>query len=186
MESRPGEITRLLQRYRGGDRAAEEEVFRLLYGELRRLAETYLRRERRDHDLQPTGLINEAYLRLVSQRDREWVSRGHFVAVAAQVMRQVLVDYARRTSAEKRTETPHFALNHNDSSDNDLEKFIALDQALMRLERQSRRQVRIAELRYIAGLSVEETASILGVSARTVKREWTLARTYLRAELANR
>ncbi len=180
-------VTQLLQRYRHGDAGAEEELFRRVYGELHRLAEHYLRGERPDHTLQPTALVNEAYLRLVRQRSKDWANRSHFIAVAASVMRQVLVDFARRAKAEKRAFGVAPELLEEGMvavSTEDPETVLALDAALQRLAEFDSRQARLVELRYFAGLSIEETAGLLNVSARTVKREWTIARAWLRAELS--
>jgi RNA polymerase sigma factor (TIGR02999 family) len=185
MDSTTGDVTQLLRRYRGGDRAAEAELFKRLYDELHRIAAHYLHGERPDHTLQPTALINEAYLRLVAQRERELVNRSHFVAVAALVMRQVLVDFARRAKAAKRAfgvapvpleESIAVTIERP-------ETVLALDAALNRLAEMDERQARIVELRYFAGLSIEEAAEVLDVSPRTIKREWTSARAWLRGEL---
>jgi RNA polymerase sigma-70 factor, ECF subfamily len=185
MDSPSGDVTQLLERYRAGDREAEAALFKGVYGELRRLAAHYLRGERPDHTLQPTALVNEAYLRLVRQRDKDWQNRGHFVAVAAKVMRQVLVDFARRAKAEKRGFgiAPHILEDASGAGGEDPALILALDEALSELARYDERQARIVELRYFAGLSVEETAGLLSVSPRTVKREWTLARAWLHGEL---
>ena len=185
METGSGDVTLLLHQYRQGDPAAEAQLFTRVYAELHRLAAHYLRGERPDHSLQPTALVNEAYLRLVSQREKDWANRSHFVAVSARIMRQVLVDCARRAKAEKRD----FGVLREPLDDSisgatrDPDMVLALDTALTRLAMYDERQARVVELRYFAGLSVEETASLLGVSERTVKREWMLARAWLRGEL---
>ena len=186
MDSSIGDVTRLLERYRAGDRDAEAELFSSVYSELHRLAAHYLRGERPDHTLQPTALVNEAYLRLVGQREKGWQNRAHFVAVSAKIMRQVLVDFARRAKEEKRD----FGIAPQPLDDatlgadgEDPALVLDLDAALTQLSEYDERQARIVELRYFAGLSVEETASLLGVSSRTVKREWTLARVWLHGEL---
>lgn len=185
MELGPGELTALLERYRRGDREAEAELFSKVFAELRRLAAHYLRGERPDHTMQPTALVNEAYLRLVGQRDKEWANRSHFVAVAACVMRQVLIDFARRAKAEKRfSGAPTVSLDEGlIGATYDPGTVIDLDLALTRLAEYDPRQARVVELRYFAGLTVDEVASLMGVSVRTVKREWTLARAWLRGEL---
>ena len=185
MDSSSGDVTRLLERYRSGDREAEAELFNSVYAELHRLAANYLRGERPDHTLQPTALVNEAYLRLVNQRAKEWQNRAHFVAVSAKVMRQVLVDFARRAKAEKRDFgiAPQPLEDAIDASGEDPALVLDLDAALTQLSEYDERQARIVELRYFAGLSVDETATLLGVSSRTVKREWTLARAWLHGEL---
>ena len=185
METGSGDVTLLLHQYRQGDPAAEAQLFTRVYAELHRLAAHYLRGERPDHSLQPTALVNEAYLRLVSQREKDWANRSHFVAVSARIMRQVLVDCARRAKAEKRD----FGVLREPLDDSisgatrDPDMVLALDTALTRLAMYDERQARVVELRYFAGLSVEETAGLLGVSERTVKREWMLARAWLRGEL---
>src|SRR5262249_28319521 len=154
-----GNVTALLERYRHGDRAAESELFQRIVGELRRLAAHYLSRERRDHILQPTALVNEAYLRLVGQREKEWANRSHFVAVAASVMRQVLIDCARQAKAEKRDFGVATELDDSiPAVTAHPDMLIDLDAALTRLAACDERQARVVELRYFAGLSIEETA----------------------------
>ena len=181
-------VTELLHRYREGDRDAEGELFGRVYGELHRLAAHYLKGERQDHTLQPTALVNEAYLRLIGRRHKDWANRAHFVAVAACTMRQVLVDCARKAKAEKRA----FGIAPEPLEGRDVavrienpDMVLALDAALERLAEYDKRQARIVELRYFAGLSIERTAALLDVSETTVKREWTLARAWLRAELSS-
>jgi RNA polymerase sigma factor (TIGR02999 family) len=187
MDSGSGDFTQLLRRYRQGDRTSEAELFNRVYGELHRLASHYLRGERPGHTLQPTALVNEAYLRLINQREKEWASRAHFIAVSANVMRQVLVDCARRAKAEKRA----FGIAAEPLDESipvaiqEPEMVLALDEALARLAQYDERQARIVELRYFAGLSIEETAGLLEVSPRTVKREWTPARAWLHGELSS-
>jgi RNA polymerase sigma factor (TIGR02999 family) len=185
MSASAGEITRLLERYRLGDRDAEAALFQCLHAELHRLAVHYLRGEQRQHTLQPTALINEAYVRLIAQHDKTFANRSHFVAVAATVMRHVLVDCARRAHAEKRgfglvadPVDEQLALRHHDPAE-----LLDLDRALTRLAERDPRQARVVELRYFSGLSIEETAEALGISPRTVKREWTMARAWLWGEL---
>ena len=179
-----GEITRLLARVRTGDQQANAQLAPLIYDELRRTAAYYMRAERPDHTLQATALVHETYLKLVGQ-DIDWQSRAHFFAVAAQVMRRVLVDYARATKADKRAgklvRIPlESALVYAEEQSGEL---IALDEALERLGQWDPRQSRIVELRFFAGLSVEETAEVLGISMRTVKRDWSMARAWLYSEL---
>jgi RNA polymerase sigma-70 factor (ECF subfamily) len=185
MDPNSGEVTRLLRLYRAGDREAEARLFQHLYVELHRLAAYYLAGERPGHTLRPTALVNEAYLRLADQREKEWADRSHFVAVAATIMRQVLVDFARRSKAMKRDFGIAPEPLHEGIADagKDLVQLLDLDAALTKLASYDERQARIVELRYIGGLSIEETAGLLGISARTVKREWTLARTWLHGEL---
>jgi RNA polymerase sigma-70 factor (ECF subfamily) len=160
----------------------------LVYGELRRLAQSYLRRERSDHTLQATALVHEAYLRLVEQNDVQWNNRGHFFAITAQAMRRILVDHARGHQAAKRGGEEEkipiedaFALS-NDRPD----EFLALDESLRRLAEVDSRQEQIVELRVFAGMSVDEIAGVLKISTATVKRDWTMAKAWLSLELGNR
>jgi RNA polymerase sigma factor (TIGR02999 family) len=180
-----GQITVLLNQLGAGDKEAGDRLFPLVYQELKKMAARYMRAERADHTLQPTALVHEAYLKLVDQ-SIEWHNRKHFFAVAAQVMRRILVDFARQASSEKRGGkrqkiTLDAALAYRDDRSNDV---IAVDEALMRLEKLDQRQCRVVELRFFAGLSIEETADALELSERTVKREWTLAKAWLYSELA--
>lgn len=182
------DVTRLLGQVAEGDTAAAQPLFALVYDELRRMAAGALRHERRDHTLQPTALVHEAYLRLAHEPDARWESRAHFLAVAAQAMRRILVDHARTRNAHKRgrgairlTFEEVEPVAASVESDVDL---VALDQALERLAALDVRQGRIVELRFFGGLTVEETAAVIGVSARTVKREWQMARAWLKRETA--
>lgn len=154
--------------------------------ELRRLARHYLRQERIGHTLQPTALINEAYMRMASYKDLDWRSRSHFIAVAASVMRQVLIDYARKRTAAKRGGAQFVeSLDDNEGllSNEQSEELLDLDEALGDLEKMNQRHAKIVELRYFGGLTVEETAEALGVSPITVKRDWKLARAWLKSQL---
>ena len=180
MDPDSGEVTQLLKAMRGGDPAAAEHLLPLVYTELHRLAQAYMRRERPDHTLQATALINEAYLRLVGE-EVDWNSRGHFIGLAAHVMRQVLVDYARAHSAQRRAGgmqrvemEDHLAI-----APERLDEVVWLDEALERLASENARQAQVVEMRYFGGLSVEEIAAILDVSPRSVKRDWSLARIWL-------
>jgi RNA polymerase sigma-70 factor, ECF subfamily len=182
-----GEVTRLLERASAGDVAARATLFDVLYRELRRLAEAAMRAERASHTLQPTALVHEAFLRLAQDQGR-FESRAHFLGVAARAMRRVLVDHARGRNAQKRgSGTTLVTVNDLDdlpqpaSEDVDL---VALDDALSRLTLLDARQALIVELRFFGGLSVEETAAVVGVSERTVKREWQVSRAWLRREIA--
>jgi len=180
-----GEITRLLAQMRAGDEQAQEELAPLVYDELRRLARGYMRWERSDHTLQPTALVNEAYLRLIEGAPVSWKDRTHFFAVASQLMRRILVDHARARNAEKRMGVGRKvsldeALGFPEQKGVDL---LALDEALERLEERDPRQARIVEMRFFGGLSEEEIASHLGISARTVRREWSVARAWLYKEI---
>ena len=164
-----------------GDDGALGELLPLVYAELRRLAAGYLRRERPGHTLQPTALVNEAYLRLVDQSHVHWQNRAHFLGVAAQMMRRILVDHARGQRAEKRGgEIQKLSLDENiDVSGERAADLVALDEALERLAELDPQKSRIVELRFFGGLSVEETAEVLGVSAPTVKRQWRMAKAWL-------
>jgi RNA polymerase sigma factor (TIGR02999 family) len=178
-------VTQLLQEWRGGDREALDRLVPLVYEELRLQAARYLRRERPGHTLQTSALINEAYLRLVDAQDVPWQSRAHFFAVAANLMRRILVDHARRKRAGKRggadVRLPlDEAMGVAGGQQVDL---IALDEALEMLAALDPQQARVVELRFFTGLSVEETAEALGVSPRTVKRDWGMARAWLYGEL---
>jgi RNA polymerase sigma factor (TIGR02999 family) len=182
-----GVVTRLLERASAGDAAARATLFDVLYHELRRLAEAAMRAERANHTLQPTALVHEAFLRLAGNQGR-FASRAHFLGVAAGAMRRVLVDHARGRNAQKRgrgatliTVDDLDDLPQPVTEDVDL---VVLDDALSRLSLLDARQGRIVELRFFGGLSVEETAAVVGVSERTVKREWQLSRAWLRREMA--
>ena len=186
MPHETGQVTALLTRLRRGDQRAAEQLIPLVMDELRRLARYYLKDERTGHTLQPTALVHEAYLKLAGYQNLNWESRSHFIGVAASLMRQILIDSARRHRAAKRGR--HFEQVSLDEHRDFLqversEELLALDEALHRLEKMHLRQSRIVELRYFGGLSVEETAEALGVSPITVKREWATARAWLRAEL---
>jgi RNA polymerase sigma factor (TIGR02999 family) len=164
----------------------QESAFALVYDELRRLAASALRYERPDHTLQPTALVHEAYLRLADDTTGRWESRSHFLAVAARAMRRILVDHARRHNAAKRGSGAALVafddLEH--AAPAGTVDLVALDIALARLAALDARQARIVELRFFGGLSVEETAEVIGASARTVKRDWQFARAWLKREMA--
>jgi RNA polymerase sigma-70 factor, ECF subfamily len=181
----PNDITQLLLRWSRGDQAALEQLMPVVYDELYKLAHSYLRRERPDHTLQPTELINEAYLRLVKHDFPDWQSRRHFYGVAAQLMRQVLVEYARARSADKRGggEQKYSLDEELTFSDEKAAELVALDDALVALAKFDERKVRIIELRYFGGLSLEETAAALGLSIATIGHETRLARAWLRREM---
>ena len=188
MEMQEG-VTRLLQDWGNGDPRALERLTPLVYGELKRLAGRYLRRERPDHTLQSTALVHEAYLRLIDQRNVHWQNRAHFFGVAAQLIRRILVDYARNRNAAKRgagacklslddvIETPRIERGLD---------LVALDDALEALARIDPQQSRVVELRFFAGLSIEETAEVLRISPATVKRDWTAAKAWLYRDLTGR
>lgn len=182
----PREVTRLLDDWSGGDRGALDALMPLIHEELHGLARRYLSREHPGHTLQPTALINEAYLRLVGERAMSWQSRAHFIGVTAQLMRFILVDHARSRQAQKRG-AGAVRVTFDESlpvSDERGPEVVALDDAMTRLAAVDPRKGRIAELRYFGGLSVEETAEALEVSVATVMRDWRLARAWLQRELA--
>ncbi len=186
MAAAGGEITLLLDQLRQGNRDAESQLMPLVYDELRQLARGYLRAERADHTLQATALVHEAYLRLVGQNDAGWKNRAHFFGIAARMMRRVLVDHARAHRAGKRGGTDRRTLLDSAlaAANNQSAEMMALDEALDRLAALDPRQCRIVELKFFAGLSEEETAEVLGISTRTVKRDWAVARAWLFNQLA--
>jgi RNA polymerase sigma factor (TIGR02999 family) len=175
------QVTQLLVRWRGGDREALEELMPLVYEELRRLAHHYLRQERADHTLQSTALVHEAYLRLAGQNPPEWQNRAHFFGIAAHVMRQILVEYARGHNAAKRGGNAcRLTLDETVELPQQLDvDVVALDKALTELSEFDAQQSRIVELRFFAGLTIEDTSEVLGVSPATVKRDWVTARAWL-------
>ena len=181
-------VTELLVAWGGGDRNALDALLPLIYGELRCQAERALRRESTGHTLQPTALVHEAYLRLVDQDRVQWQNRAHFFGVAAQLIRRILVDHARSRRAVKRGGgAVQLTLGDADAqssarADDDVD-LLTLHDALERLTALDARQGQLVELRYFGGLSIEETAAAMGISAATVKREWTVARAWLRREL---
>lgn len=179
----PGEITDLLEALEGGVPDARDRLIEAVYRELRVLASAYLRAERVDHTLQTTGLVHEAYLRLVDQRRTTWENRKHFFGIAAQAMRRILVDHARRRKAAKRDGGPPVTLDEEQASSGADQEVLGVDAAVRRLGELDERQARIVELRYFAGLTIEETAEALDISPATVKREWVSARAWLQREL---
>lgn len=187
----PSDVTQTFLRWRQGDAGALHALLPLVYEEMRRLAGAYLRDEAAGHTLQPTALAHEAYLRLLDQRHVSWQNRAHFMGIAAQAMRRILIDHARRRGAQKRGgDAVHVALEDSDAAAGVAEPLgVAaedLNDALDRLAALDERQARVVELRFFTGLSVEETAEVLGISAATVKRDWTLARAWLHRELKGR
>jgi RNA polymerase sigma factor (TIGR02999 family) len=186
METAPTSlITQRLVAWSNGDPEALEGLMLIVYNELRRLANHYLRSERPDHTLQPTALVHEAYLRLVGQNEVHWQNRAHFFGVAAQMMRRVLVDHARANCRAKRgggAQTVAFDETMNLYQRQD-EQIVEVDEALNRLRRIDSRKGDVVELRYFGGMSVEETAEVLGVSCNTVMREWNMAKAWLYQEL---
>jgi len=178
-------VTKLLLDLSGGDRSAVDLLLPVIYDELRRLAANYLRRERPDHTLQPTALVHEAYLHLVDQTRVNWQNRAHFFGVAAQIMRRLLIDHARKHNAEKRGQD-YEKLSLDENIDRSVERsgdLIALDDALDALATFDEQKARLVELRYFGGLSIEETADVMGVTPTTVKRHWRLAKAWLYGEL---
>ena len=182
------EITDLLDQMSGDDPRATSELMERVYAELHRLAAGYMRRERGDHTLQTTALVHEAYLRLIGQRDIAWQNRSHFLGIAAQMMRRVLVDHARahlcrrRGGLQKKVSLDDVCISPRMHSAD----LVALDEALTRLAQTDARQAEIVELRFFGGLTTEETARTLGVSTKTVNRDWLVARAWLRGEIAGR
>lgn len=180
------EVTQLLQKWSDGNKAALDSLTPVVYDELRRLAAIYLHRERSDHTLQATAVVHEAYMRLVDQRSVRWQNRAHFFGIAAQMIRRILVDHARGVRAAKRGSgavalSLDDALGVSEKRDMEIE---ALDDALETLAKVDSQQARIVELRFFTGLSIEETAEVLGVSESTVKRDWVSAKAWLFRELS--
>jgi RNA polymerase sigma-70 factor, ECF subfamily len=181
-----GDVTVLLQQIRAGDSAAASKLIPLVLSELRTLARLQLRGERPGHTLQPTALVNEAYIRLVTDQARDWQNRAHFIGVSVSVMRRILIDYARRKQALKRDGGEQVvidAIDYAGFSYEQADELIALNVALDQLEQIDPRQRRIVELRYFGGLSIEETAEALKVSPITVKRDWVAARAWLKGQV---
>ncbi len=186
--SEPGQVTQLLKLWRQGDEAAASVLLPLIYGDLKMRAARYLRHERSDHTLQPTALVHEAYMRLVDQKGTHWQDRAHFFAIAAKMMRRVLLDHARKHLSGKRgggmrpvelevaEELPALSLP----------ELVALDDALNALAAFDQNRATLIELRYFAGLTVEETAEVMGCSTATVMRQWRTARAWLFAELSGK
>ena len=185
-EQNSHEITGILHEWNGGSRDALDKLLPFIYDELHRQAANYLRRERPDHTLQTTALINEAYLKLIDQREVNWENRTHFFAIAAQAMRRILVDYAKAKHRAKRgggdiqITLDEAMLVTPDEKSIDL---IALDEALNRLAAKDEQQARVVELRYFSGLSLEETAKVLEISRTTAARDWAMAKAWLHREL---
>jgi len=184
--SSSNDITQLLLESRDGNKEALDRLMPLVYDELRRLAKSYMRRERPDNTLQPTALVNEAYLKLIDQREVRWQNRAHFFGIAAQLMRRILVDRARSHNASKRGgDGERVPLNENliqapDKPDIDL---ISLDDALAKLGEIDPQQSRIVELKFFGGLTVDEIAEVLKISPATVKRDWSVAKAWLHREI---
>jgi RNA polymerase sigma factor (TIGR02999 family) len=182
------EVTMLLSALTRGDENAASKLMPLVYDELRRLAGSYMRRERADHTLQATALVHEAYLKLIDQRAVNWQSRAHFFGVSAQLMRRILIDHARGLARHKRGgEQQKVSLDEAFVfAEQQADELIAVDDSLNALAKIDPRQARVVELRFFGGLSVEEAADVLGVSPKTVKREWSVAKAWLSADLKQR
>ena len=181
MSNDSNDITGLLVAWRGGDRAAFDRLFPLVYADLRQVAHRHLAGERSDHSFATTDLVHEAYLRLVDQRRVEWVDRAHFFSVAAQAMRRILIDHARRHQAQKRGgKRQRITLEDGLAvADERADVLVALDEALDRLSEVDERLARVVELRFFGGLTEPETAEVLGVTDRTVRRDWVKAKGWL-------
>jgi RNA polymerase sigma factor (TIGR02999 family) len=192
-----GEVTQLLQRWAGGDASALDSLWPMVYEDVRKLARRQLAAERSSHTLQGTALVNEAFIKLAGQHSMQWQNREQFLSLASQIMRRVLVDYARRRGALRRgrgakrvsIDDTHAALELDDAQtllafEDESIDLLAIDTALTRLEKIDAPQSRIVELRYFGGLTIEETATVAGISPASVKREWTIARAWLRRELS--
>jgi RNA polymerase sigma factor (TIGR02999 family) len=185
VSSPPSEITGLLIDWSDGNPAALEKLLPLVERELRRLAHSYMRRENPDHTLQTTALVNEAYLKLVDQKRTRWQNRAHFFGIAAQIMRRILLNYARDQNRMKRGgRAIHVSLSKVDAMPAEKDReIIALNDALIRLEAVDERKARVVELRYFGGLSVDEVAEVLGIAPITVMRDWQFAKAWLAREL---
>ena len=182
----PQDITEILRSWSGGDPEASERLFALVYDELRRLARSYLKREGSGHTLQPTALVNEAYLRLVDQTRVDWQNRSHFYGIAAQMMRRILIDYARAHATGKRGGVAlRLSLEQvNISLEQDATDLIALDEALTKLANFDERKSRVVELLYFGGVECKEAAEVLNVSEKTIQRDWQMAKMWLYRELS--
>jgi RNA polymerase sigma-70 factor (ECF subfamily) len=181
-----GDVTQLLADLQNGRPAVASQLTPLVYNELRRLARHQMRHERPDHTLQATALVHEAYLRLVNLPERTWQNRTHFIAIAAQVLRRILIDHARARRTAKREGALHRVPLEEPLllTDEQSDELVALDEALERLAQFDARQSRVVELRFFGGLTVEETAEALGISPETVKRDWSVARAWLHREVS--
>ena len=179
-------VTELLLKLSDGKREVVDELLPLIYDELKRLAASYLRRERSDHTLQPTALVNEAYLKMIDITQVSWQNKAHFIGVAANQMRRILVDHARKHNAEKRGGEFHIlTLNEEiDKADEQSTELIALDDALTELAKMDPTKAKIVELRYFGGLTFEEAAEVMGVSVITVKRHWKMTKAWLYGQLS--
>jgi RNA polymerase sigma factor (TIGR02999 family) len=183
----PSEVTQMLIELTDGNQEVVNRILPHIYDELKRLASSYLRRERSDHTLQPTALVHEAYMKLIDQKRVRWQNRAHFFGIAAQVMRRILMDHARKHQAGKRggeaeklpIEEEILVVSHDRSGE-----LVALDDALHTLAEMDEQKAKIVELRYFGGLSIEETAEVMGVSVPTINRQWRMAKAWLYSQLA--
>jgi len=180
-----GDVTQILAQFRMGQTDALDRLLPLIYVELRRIAARQMRLERPGHTLQPTALVHEAFLRLVDQNRSDWRDRAHFFAFTAHLMRRLLVDYSRRRRAGKRAVPIVFNENLCANGPDQTEQILAVDEVLRRLAGLDPRQARVVEMRYFGGLSVQETAEALGVSERTVKLDWAMAKGWMQAQLSS-
>jgi RNA polymerase sigma factor (TIGR02999 family) len=187
MDSYAHDVSLLLELYRQGDRGAMDRLIPLVYAELRAIAGRYLGGERCDHTLQPTALVHEAYMRMAAQSDVRWQNRAHFLGCAAQIMRNILVDYARKRRAEKRGSGETMILLDEAlvAGARREANLVALDDALIDLARRNAEVAKVVELKFFGGLSIEETAGVLRISTARVERHWTFARAWLRRELSH-
>jgi len=181
------DVSHLLHAWSNGDHRALEELTPIVYAELRRVAHRYMKRERPDHSLQTTALVNEAYIRLVDYKRMQWQNRAHFFAVSAQLMRRILIDRARRRNLKRGRDVRHVSLDEALVVEREpAVDLLALDDALNALMRLDRRKVQVVEMRFFGGLSVEETAAVLKISPVTVRRDWNSAKIWLYRELTGR
>lgn len=181
-----GEVSELLRAWTDGDRGVIDRLTPIVYGELHRLAQRYMRGERPGHSLQATALVNEAYMRLVDYKGMQWQNRAHFFAVSAQLMRRILVEHARRRNLKRGGRMQHVSLEETAIVSGDrATDLVALDDALNALAQMDARKAQVVEMRFFGGLSVEETAEVLKVSAVTVMRDWSTAKTWLYRDLAH-
>lgn len=179
------DVTQLLSKAQAGNREALDELLPLVYDELRRVAGSHLRGERDNHTLQATALVNEAYMRLLEQKEVDWENRLHFFSIASEMMRRILVNYAVQRNAKKRGDGAvqielDEAISYSDGRDFDL---VSLDEALKNLAKFDEQQAKIVELRFFGGLTIEETAKVLSISDSTVKREWRMAKAWLKSQI---
>lgn len=187
MDPSPEDVTQLLVAWSNGDRGARDELMSVVYHELHRLAHQYMKRELPGHTLQTSALVNEAFLKLIDQRNVNWQNRAHFFGIAAQTMRRILVDYARsRRTAKRGGGRYELSLDESIVSAERTEELVTLDEALQELAKIDLRKSQVVELKFFAGLSIEEAAEALGISPGTVMRDWTLAKAWLRREISTK